>query len=120
MSEMERRPGRIGKVTPVDQSAQSEQSHNLDIKTHAPSVVQVNTLSNPVLIVIVAVMTLVAAMSGIAIAVSWHASDKAAIAEREGRLAEEAAMHLRSTVRAYGLSIRGSEQDREHEEPIEP
>ena len=47
-------------------------------------------------------------------------------AEREGRLAEEAAMHLRGTMRAYGISIHpggidaGIAEDMHHEEPIEP
>ncbi len=47
-------------------------------------------------------------------------------AEREGRLAEEAAMHLRSTMRAYGISVNpqgvmaGIQDDLSQEEPIEP
>lgn len=47
-------------------------------------------------------------------------------AEREGRLAEEAAMHLRGTMRAYGIAINpgginaGIAEDMHHEEPIEP
>lgn len=87
---------------------------------NAPAVIMVNQLSTPVLITLLAVIGFIAMASGIGISLAWHAADKAAIAEREGRLAEEAAMHLRSTMRAYGITLAGKKQDREEEEPVEP
>ena len=88
--------------------------------------IQVNTLSNPVLLIFVLGMLALGIGVGYAISAANAAADKAAIAEREGRLAEEAAMHLRSTMRAYGItinpagSIEGVKDDLDQEEPIEP
>lgn len=84
--------------------------------------IQTNSISTPVLVLLVFGMSMLGVGVGYAIARANAAADKAAIAEREGRLAEEAAMHLRSTMRAYGITInRGDRKDDlDQEEPVEP
>lgn len=88
--------------------------------------IQTNSISTPVLLLLVFGMSTLGVGVGYAIARADAAADKAQIAEREGRLAEEAAMHLRSTMRAYGITINpggvkaGTKDDLDQEEPIEP
>jgi len=85
-----------------------------------------NQLSTPVVVTFMLALLIVGLVSGGALVMGWHATELAKIAEREGRLAEEAAMHLRSTMRAYGISINpagrdaGIRDDLDQEEPIEP
>ncbi len=84
--------------------------------------IQTNSISTPVLLLLVFGMSLLGVGVGYAIARANAAVERAAIAEREGRLAEEASMHLRSTMRAYGISINHGDHkdDLDQEEPIEP
>jgi hypothetical protein len=51
-------------------------------------VVQVNTLSNPVLVLLIVALSLIAVVSGGSIGVALYASYMAQIAEREARLAQ--------------------------------
>ena len=106
--------------------AMMDSNGNVHSRADGASIIQVNQLSTPVLLILVIGMALLGVLSGVALGRSEQAINMAQIAEREGRLAEEAAMHLRSTMRAYGISINqdgvqaGIKDDLDQEEPVEP
>lgn len=141
MSDLENaRPGKVGKAYPAGSgvngnSAPVAQANNYD---NTPKWVVVLSVVMTVLALMLAFAALYSARDALddardalreardAASAADRALDRAGIAEREGRLAEEAAMHLRSTMRAYGISINpggtmaGIQDDLSQEEPIEP
>lgn len=109
-------------VTPV-----LESPHANVVRAHGPMAYlnAGNTLSTPVIVMLMLGFLVCGLGVGYAVSRANAAVDRAALAEREGRLAEEAAMHLRSTMRAYGIALNpsreaGLKNDTNDEEPIEP
>ena len=136
MSDLEKaRPGKVGKSYPVSTTHNGHDAHD----NHAPvQQVSVGDRVGWVLALVIGIAALILAIlamyivsdarSALKIAQdAMHqaslAIDRAGISERESRLAEEAAMNLRATMRAHGIvadPVNGLKKDIDEEEPVEP
>lgn len=106
------RPGKLGKVTPVDQSSPSEKSHNISVETKGTggSVIQVETLGKVGLLVLLGmfcVMIIIALVVGYSMGVGQARYEDLTVYMRTVNGKAEVAQYdvntLRSQLIAKGL-----------------
>lgn len=83
----------------------SNSPHALRNRAEGASLIQVNTLSNPVLIILIVALVIVASISGGAIGVASYAAARANDAERESRLAQRHAERLQVEVNTLTIQV---------------